>query len=181
VAADSLTANQDTVIYNITVNKSVPMNYYIKVGLDTIAGVEPLATIRISGRMFDDEAWTLIETTNTEAITAEINTVVESMTDADYIYTTASHTSSNPSHTLASTIFDATYTEGADTTITYPVITFTEGAQTITEAAATMTPTPSIKPCWRQIQVMISVVGDDITGDGILLKDINWYFQEVSN
>jgi len=178
VAADSMTANQDTLLYNITLNKAVPMNYYIKVGLDSIAGVDTTCTININGRMFDDESWTLIETVTTAAISAEINTVIESITDADYTLVTASHTLSHPSHTLASTIFTSTL--NADSTTTFPVITFTEGAQTITEAAATATPTVSIKPSWRQIQVEIIRQGDDSVGEGIELKDIEWYFQEAN-
>lgn len=154
IAADSLTAVQTSLIYNITVNKSVPMNYYIKVGLDTTAGIEPLATITINGRMFDDEAWTLIESVNTAAVTAEINTVVESMTDTDYTMGVASATD------LLS-----------QTTIGNP--------DTITVAARVITPVMSIKPCWRQIQVVISVNGGNITGGGIQLKDIEWYFQEA--
>lgn len=155
VAADSLTAIQTSLTYNITVNKAVPMNYYIKVGLDTTAGIEPLATITINGRMFDDEVWTLIETVNTVAITAEINTVIESMTDPDYVYGTAA----------AVDILGQITATNADT---------------LSVSARTMTPVPSIKPCWRQIQVVISVNGGNITGGGIALKDIRWYFQEAN-
>jgi len=181
---DSLTINQDTLLYNITVNKSVPANYYIKIGLDTIAGVDTTCVINIKGRMFDDEVWSLVETVTTSVVNAEINTVIESITDADFTMVTASHTSSNPSHTLASLAFAARQdTTGfanypADS-IKFPVITFTEGTQTITEQAATATPTVSIKPSYRQIQVEIILNGDDSVGEGIALKDIEWYFQEA--
>lgn len=170
IAADTLTAVQTSLIYNITVNKSAPMNYYIKVGLDSVGGAEVLATITINGRMFDDEAWTLIETVNTAAVEAEVNTVIESMTDADYTYTTASHTISGTAFTM---LADSVGTSGEEAdTIRVPAITFTEAAQTLT-------PTPSIKPCWRQIQVVISVNGGNIKAKGIALKDIRWYFQEA--
>lgn len=132
---DSLTVLQDTLLYNITLNKAQPYNYYIKVGLDTIAGVDTTVVINIKGRMFDDEAWTLIETVTTAVISAEINTVIESMTDADY-----------------------GLEFGADSV--YVI-------------------TPSIKPCWRQIQTELIIKGDDSVGDGVALKDINWYFQEA--
>lgn len=151
VARDTLTINQDTLIYNITLNKAVPMNYYIKVGLDTIAGIDTTVVININGRMFDDESWTLIETTTTAVISAEINTVIESMTDTDY--------------TLLGANFNVQYVEEADTVLQYPAITFT--------------PVPSIKPCWRQIQVEMIISGDDSVGAGIKLKDIRWYFQEA--
>lgn len=154
VAADTLTKTQTSLIYNITVNKSVPMNYYIKVGLDSIGGAEVLATITINGRMFDDEAWTLIETVNTAAVEAEVNTVIESMTDPDYTLSTAA----------------------AVDTISQIIIT---DADTVLVAARTTTPIVSIKPCWRQIQVVISVNGGNIKAKGIRLKGIRWYFQEA--
>jgi hypothetical protein len=154
VAADTLTKIQTSLIYNITVNKAVPMNYYIKVGLDSIGGAEVLATITINGRMFDDEAWTLIETVNTAAVEAEVNTVIESMTDPDFTLVTAA----------------------AVDTISQIIIT---DADTVLVAARTTTPTVSIKPCWRQIQVVISVNGGNIKAKGIALKDIRWYFQEA--
>lgn len=154
LAIDSLTANQTSLIYNITVNKAVPMNYYIKVGLDTIKGAEVLATITINGRMFDDEGWTLIETVNTAAVEAEVNTVIESMTDPDFTFSTAA----------------------AVDTISQTTITDTD---TVLVAARTTTPIVSIKPCWRQIQVVISVNAGNIKAKGIALKDIEWYFQEA--
>jgi hypothetical protein len=154
VAADTLTKIQTSLIYNITVNKAVPMNYYIKVGLDSIGGAEVLATITINGRMFDDESWTLIETVNTAAVEAEVNTVIESMTDPDFTLVTAA----------------------AVDTISQIIIT---DADTVLVAARTTTPTVSIKPCWRQIQVVISVNGGNIKAKGIALKDIRWYFQEA--
>lgn len=160
VAADTLTSNQDTLLYNITINKAVPMNYYIKIGLDTIAGADTTCTVNINGRMFDDESWTLIETTTTSAVGGEVNTVIESMTDADY---TAS-------------LVTASYIALTDTTglLGYPadsiVIPQTTGALTLT---------PSIKPCYRQLQVEIIINGDDSVGTGIKLEDIEWYFQEA--
>lgn len=165
VAADTLTDNQDTIIYNITLNKAVPMNYYIKIGLDTIAGADTTCIININGRMFDDESWTLIETVTTDAVEAEVNTVIESMTDPDFSFTTAGHA-------IAGAPFNVQYVEEADTVLQYPAITFTEAAQSTTQ-------TPSIKPCWRQIQVEIILAGDDSVGEGIELKDIRWYFQEA--
>jgi hypothetical protein len=170
VAADTLTVNQDTILYNITINKAVPMNYYIKIGLDTIAGVDTICKVNINGRMFDDEAWTLIETVNTSAISGEINTVIESMTDPDYTYTIASHT-------ILGTAFTAT--QDTATFSTYPADSIKFPAITFTEAAQTLTPVPSIKPCWRQLQVEIILLGDDSVGEGIKLKDIRWYFQEA--
>lgn len=156
VAADTLTTNQDTLLYNITVNKAVPMNYYIKIGLDTIAGVDTTCVININGRMFDDESWTLIETVTTSVISAETNTVIESMTDPDYTYTIPAFSAKQDTATFA----------------TYP-------ADSIKFPALTITPAPSIKPCWRQIQVEIILAGDDSVGEGIELKDIRWYFQEA--
>jgi hypothetical protein len=149
VAADTLTVLQDTLIYNITLNKAAPFNYYIKVGLDTIAGADTTVVINIKGRMFDDEAWTLVETVTTAAITAEINTVIESMTDPDYTFGIAA----------AEDVFNAD--------------------STTTVAARTITPIPSVKPCWRQIQVEMIIKGNDSVGVGIRLKDIRWYFQEA--
>lgn len=167
---DSLTINQDTILYNITINKAVPMNYYIKIGLDTIAGVDTICKVNINGRMFDDEAWTLIETVNTSVISAETNIVIESMTDPDYTYTTASHT-------LVGTAFVAK--QDTATFSTYPADSIKFPAITFTEAAQTLTPVPSIKPCWRQLQVEIILLGDDSVGEGVKLKDIRWYFQEA--
>lgn len=154
VAADTLTAIQTSLIYNITVNKAVPMNYYIKVGLDSIGGAEVLATITINGRMFDDESWTLIETANTAAVEAEVNTVIESMTDPNFTLNTAA---------AVDTLSQIT----------------TTNVDTVLVAARITTPTISIKPCWRQIQVVISVNGANIKAKGIILKDIRWYFQEA--
>lgn len=149
VAADTLTVLQDTLICNITLNKAAPSNYYIKVGLDSIAGADTTVVINVNGRMFDDESWTLIETVTTSAVTAEINTVIESMTDPDYTWTVAA----------AEDVFNAD--------------------STITVAARTVTPVPSVKPCWRQIQLEMIISGDDSVGEGIALKDIKWYFQEA--
>lgn len=154
VAADTLTKTQTSLIYNITVNKAVPMNYYIKVGLDSIGGAEVLATITINGRMFDDESWTLIETVNTAAIEAEVNTVIESMTDPDFTLSTAAAVDTLSQTTIAD-------------------------VDTVLVAARITTPIISIKPCWRQIQVVISVNGGNIKAKGIVLKDIRWYFQEA--
>lgn len=149
IADDSLTINQDTLLYNITLNKAVPYNYYIKIGLDSIAGIDTTVVVNVNGRMFDDESWTLIETTTTAVISAEINTVIESMTDPDYTYSIAA----------AEDVFNAD--------------------STTTVAARTVTPTPSIKPCWRQIQVELIINGDDSVGEGVALKDIECYFQEA--
>jgi len=154
VDADSLTANQTKLIYNITLNKAVPMNYYIKIGLDSIAGVDTTCVININGRMFDDEGWTLIETVTTAVVNAEINQVIESMTDIDYTMGIAAATDLISQHV-------------------------TSNSDTITVAARTITPIVSIKPCWRQIQVEITIAGDDSVGEGIALKDIRWYFQEA--
>jgi len=151
VAADSLTANQDTVIYNITVNKSVPMNYYIESVLDTIDGADTVK-YNINGRMFDSQAWTLIETV-TVNVPSETSTVIESMTDPDYTYGTASAVDTLEQITAAD-------------------------ADTITVAARTMTPIPSINPCYRQVQIEIIRIGK---GEGLTLESLNWYFQEVSN
>ena len=154
VAADTMTVLQDTLLYNITLNKAFPMNYYIKIGLDSIDGVDTTVVVNINGRMFDDEGWTLIETVTTAEISAEINTVIESITDADYTLVTAA----------AVDILGQITTTNADT---------------ITVAERTTTPTVSIKPSWRQIQVEMIINGDDSVGEGIALKDIEWYFQEA--
>jgi hypothetical protein len=156
ITRDSLTINQDTIIYNITLNKAVPMNYYIKIGLDTITGVDTICKVNINGRMFDDEAWTLIETANTSVISAETNTVIESMTDADHTFSIPAFSAKQDSATFS----------------TYP-------ADSIKFPAITVTPIPSIKPCYRQIQVEIILLGDDSVGKGVALKDIRWYFQEA--
>jgi len=154
LAVDSLTINQDTLLYNITVNKAWPANYYIKVGLDSINGVDTTVVINIKGRMFDDEAWSLIETVTTSVISAEINTVIESITDADYTLGTAS-------------------------AVDFLQQTLVATKDTLTVAARTTTPTVSIKPSYRQIQVELILSGDDSVGDGVALKDIEWYFQEA--
>lgn len=154
IAADSLTINQDTLIYNITLNKAKPMNYYIKVGLDSIDGVDTTVVINVKGRMFDSDPWSLIETVTTSAIGARVDTAIESMTDPDYTYG------------IAAAVDLISQTTAANT-------------DTITVAARTITPIPSIKPCYRQIQVELIITGDDSVGKGVALKRIDWYFQEA--
>lgn len=156
MAADTLTGNQDTIAYNITLNKSFPMNYYIKLGLDTIAGADTTLLVNINGRMFNDQSWTLIKATTTAEIAAAADIVIESMTESKF------------------TLVGTPYVMKQDTVgfLNYP-------ADTIFVPAITYTHTPSIKTCWRQIQVEIIYNGPDYTGEGIKLNSIDWYFQEV--
>lgn len=147
VAADTLTANQDTLIYNITLNKAEPFNYYIKIGLDTIAGADTTVVVNINGRMFDDEDWTLIETTTSSEIASAADVTIESVTDADFYFPAYDVPFTNP-------------TAGTADTLEYPILT----------------PVVSINPFYRQIQVEIIISGEDFTGSGIKLTDIQWYF-----
>lgn len=147
VAADTLTANQDTLIYNITLNKAEPFNYYIKIGLDTIAGADTTVVVNINGRMFDDEDWTLIETTTSSEIASAADVTIESVTDADFYFPAYNVPFTNP-------------TAGTADTLEYPILT----------------PVVSINPFYRQIQVEIIISGEDFTGSGIKLTDIQWYF-----
>lgn len=84
LAVDTLTANQDTLIFNILLNKSHPVNYYLTVALDTIDGADSVI-VNVNGRMFDTQAWTLIETVAETAIPSATTITIESMTDADVI------------------------------------------------------------------------------------------------
>lgn len=87
VSADSLTINQDTLIYNITLNKAVPMNSYVKVTLDTIAGADTTVVINLKGRMFDEESWTLIKSVTSSEVGGSVSTVVETMTTPSFAMT----------------------------------------------------------------------------------------------
>lgn len=134
VASDTLTANQDTLIYNITLNKSTPMNTYARITLDTIAGADTTVIINLRGRMFNDESWTIIKSVTSTVIDSSVGVVIETMT----------------AQNLAM---------GFKSDSTYSII-------------------PSINPCWRQIQTELIISGDDLTGKGVKLKGIKWYFQE---
>jgi len=82
---DKLTFTGDTIFQMpVVLNKEWPSKYYINVVLDTIAGVDTTVVINIKGKMFSDQSYSLIETTTTSVISAEISTVIESMTDPTY-------------------------------------------------------------------------------------------------
>jgi hypothetical protein len=145
------------------------MNYYIKVGLDSIDGADTTVVINIKGRMFDDEAWALIETVTTAEIGAEVNTVVESMTDADYTYLLGTGQAASTQFAIKQ-----------DTTglMNYPADSLVVPDITFAQSTRAFTVTPSIKPCYRQVQVELIYNGPDYTGAGVALKDIRWYFQK---
>lgn len=153
-AADSLTIVQDSLLIPFVLNKSFPCDYYIKLALDSIDGVDTTVIVNIKGRMFDDEAWTLIETTTTAVISAEINTVIESITDADYTLGTAS-------------------------AVDFLQQTLVANKDTLTVAARTATPTVSIKPFWRQLLIELVISGNDSVGKGVLVKDVEIYLSKA--
>ncbi len=86
---DTLTINQDTLLLYVSVNKPFPVNYYTRTVLDTIAGADTTVVINVYGKMLAGDSYSLIETATTSAITGEIATIVESMTDPDYALTFA--------------------------------------------------------------------------------------------
>jgi len=83
VAADTLTANQDTIRYSILLNKSYPVEYYCKMSVDTLDGAVTTVTRNVYGRMFDSQAWVKLSTA-AAAVNAAADIVLESMTTANY-------------------------------------------------------------------------------------------------
>lgn len=179
VAADTITSNQDSIVYNVTLNKSWPANYYIKVGLDTIAGADTVK-ININGRMFDDESWSLIETTTSSAIPSATDVTIESITDADYYLTAAAHNITEAAYNGVLTMdTTATWPNPASSTTIDSVLykgTIVNASHVLAVASHTLTPTVSIKPSYRQIQVEVIRIG---SGSGVTIEDIEWYFQKA--
>ncbi len=85
VAADTLTANQDTIQFVKNVNKSFPYGYYFRATVDTIAGAVTLISVETYGRMFDSQSWTQIDSTAT-AVAGKTNIVIESFTDSTSMF-----------------------------------------------------------------------------------------------
>lgn len=83
-AADTLSVLQDTIRIPFLLNKDFPAHYYAKIKMKPIAGADTTVVVNVKGKMFDTDTWTLIETATTAAITTEVNTVLESMTDASW-------------------------------------------------------------------------------------------------
>ena len=190
VAADTLTSNQDTIHFPILINKSWKYDYYVNVVFDTISGADTTVVINMKGKMFSSESYTLIETTTSSAVSTDyVATAVESMTDADFTNTVS----------IASTVdtlingtntydIDADLTQIAyvdtstlDSLITEWTVTPSLDTSYITRAAQTVTftETPSIKPCYRYLLIELIISGDDATGTGILLDEIEIFIQRI--
>jgi hypothetical protein len=75
VVSDTISTNQDTIQVAIFLNKTFPVNYYLKSVLTPRAG-----------------AYSLIETVTTSAISAATTVTIESITDADFTLSIAGGT-----------------------------------------------------------------------------------------
>lgn len=153
---DTLSVNQDTLQIYVNVNKFVPTNYYTRTVLSPISGADTTVTINVYGKMTAGDSYTLIETTTTAAITASVATIVESMTDADYTYTIPAFSAKQDTATFA----------------TYP-------ADSIKFPALTITPVPSIKPCYRHLMFEYIINGNHSVGVGIKLDSFELLVQEA--
>lgn len=162
-SADTLIAtNQDTL--DIVV-KYMGGGYIRKVAVksrfDVIAGADTTVSVSVFGKEFEDDAtWVeVIAATNTSAVTA--NNTVQILT-SDWTETVAQYTSTIAAHNMV-----------ADTTgfQNYPADTIAVAAQTITNAAQTLTP---LDKSYRYFRVRYIINGDDSVGTGILLDDFEF-------
>jgi hypothetical protein len=70
VTADTISTNQDTLRIPFFVAKDYPMSYTINSTLAPRAGADTTVVINVYGKVFEDDAWTKIQTATTSAITA---------------------------------------------------------------------------------------------------------------
>lgn len=151
VGADVMVDNTDTLQVPFLVNKPFGAKYYANIVLDTIAGADTTCTVNVYGKMFSSQSYSLIETTTTSAISAQVATAIESMTDPTY---------------------SMTYAAAVDTF---------KADSTIINVARTVTVTPVITPYYRYLLFEITPVGDDATGSGVKLDKIELFIPEVFN
>lgn len=89
VTADTISTNQDTLRIPFFYPADVPMSYVINSTLAPRAGADTTVVINVYGKVFEDDAWTKIQTATTSAISA--STVVKT-TFVEPILATATDT-----------------------------------------------------------------------------------------
>ena len=159
VAADTLTANLDSIRIPYFINKSYPMSWVINTTFDTIDGVDTTVVINVYGKVFSDDSWTKIQTETTGLIIA-----------SEIVKTTFTE----PTVTIASTYtdtYDDTYAEtfAADSTTAGA----TTGATTVGVVAGTTTAVAS-STFYRYYMVEYIIEGDDDVGEGISIEKVEW-------
>jgi hypothetical protein len=83
VAADTLTAGQDSIDFEFTVNKEYPVQLYIASALKRRAGADTTVTVYLYGRVFNTEAYSLISSTASTLTTDQMN-IVTTVSEPSY-------------------------------------------------------------------------------------------------
>lgn len=107
VAADTLTANQDSIDFVFIPNKAYPCQVYILTELDTIDGADTTVTAYLYGRMFSTQNWALVTSTASTNVAAATENV---------LYNTAQNSGTMSWDTVGNVnTFTGTYTSSAIT------------------------------------------------------------------
>jgi len=159
VAADTLTANLDSIRIPYFINKSYPMSWVINTTFDTIDGVDTTVVINVYGKVFSDDSWTKIQTETTGLIIA-----------SEIVKTTFTESTVTIASTYTDT-YDDTYAEtfAADSTTAGA----TTGATTVGVVAGTTTAVAS-STFYRYYMVEYIIEGDDDVGEGISIEKVEW-------
>lgn len=80
-SADSLSVNQDTIIFPFYVNKDYPIAYYGDITMSPISTTDTTATLQVLGKVFSDDNWSVISTETTSAISTNLKIVFKSITN----------------------------------------------------------------------------------------------------
>jgi len=114
LTVDTLTAKRDTLRYSFFVNKDYPVLVYINAFLDKRVGKDTTVTVHLYGKMFANQAWTIISSAT--ATSAVVNTstplVCSLLTEPSYTGTILYDTTKNAYHMGTYNLYSATTTTG---------------------------------------------------------------------
>lgn len=97
LAADTMTAKQDTLRYQFFVNKDYPVLFYVNAFLNKRVGKDTTVTCHVYGKVFANQAWTLISAATATSAVVDVNTPLVSslLTEPSYTGTILFDTTKN--------------------------------------------------------------------------------------
>lgn len=112
--ADTMTAKQDTLRYQFFVNTDYPVLFYVNAFLNKRVGKDTTVTCHVYGKVFANQAWTLISAATATSAVVDVNTPLVSslLTEPSYTGTILFDTTKNALHGGAYRLYSATTTSG---------------------------------------------------------------------
>lgn len=175
VAADSITANQDTVRLQVMVNKAYASDIYFNVTYDLVGTADTTLKQEILGKVFEGETYTSI-TSNTAAAIAADNSQRSVSTWAVASKTYAVTTTESDS---AWFVYDTTkvYPGRFGTVVSDSATLFQGYSLNYVTIANTLAETPAVHAKYRIYALDMIISGDDNTGSGVTIDKVEIFIE----